>query len=173
MALYQIWNAPAPTTAKIVAVTTGTAIKTMLQVKPSATLGARVVEWGWKCDAPSASALCSVELIVTDVAATVTAHVAAGIMKLDAAAMGGGDPSTNLIQVGTTSTGYTSSGEGTITASRVLDSILETLPTTNGYGFVKQFPLGYQPYIEINGFLRIRNHLGSAVNALCYVTLEV
>jgi hypothetical protein len=34
MALYRIFNGPAPTTASQAAVTTGTAIKTLLQVKP-------------------------------------------------------------------------------------------------------------------------------------------
>lgn len=173
MAIYQIWNGAAPTTTKFVAVTTGTAIKTLLQVKPSATIVAKIKEWGFKCDAPSAAALAVVELIETDVAATVTAHVAAGIVKLDAAALLGGDPTSNLIQVGTTSTGYTSSGEGTITSTRLLDSILQTIPASNGYEFVKQFPLGCEPVINLGLFGRIRTHFSSAVNAICYMTIEV
>lgn len=174
MSLYQIWNAPAPTTAKIVAVTTGTSIKTLLQIKPSATGVAKIKEWGFKCDAPASAALLSVELIETDVAATVTAHVAAGIVKLDAAALGvGGDPTTNLFPVGTTSTGYTSSSEGTITATRVFDAVLQTIPSTNGYEFVKQFPLGLEPVMTVSLFTRIRVHAGVAMNALCYVTVEI
>lgn len=169
MALYTIYNAPSPTTAKIVPVTTGTAIKTLLQVKPSATAQARIVEWGISFSGSAAATPISCELIVTDVAATVTAHVAAGIVKTDAAALGGGDPTTNLIQVGTTSTGYTSSGEGSITASRVLDA--QQVAPTNQY--VKQFPLGREPVIEINGFARIRVHAGAAVDAICYMVVEV
>ena len=42
MAIYQIFNGPMPTTASQVAVTTGTSIKTLLQVKPSATIIARM-----------------------------------------------------------------------------------------------------------------------------------
>jgi hypothetical protein len=38
MALYLIPNGPMQTTAAFAPVTTGTAIKTMLQVKPSATI---------------------------------------------------------------------------------------------------------------------------------------
>ena len=46
---------------------------------------------------------------------------AADINKLDAEALAGGDPTTSLFAVGTTSTGYTSTGEGTITAVRMFD----------------------------------------------------
>jgi len=173
MALYQIWNAAMPTTAKVAAVTTGTSIKTLLQVKASATVQAKIKEWGFLCDAPASAALLSVELLETDVAATVTAHVAAGLHKLDAGALGGGDPSTNLIQVGTTSTGYTSSGEGSITAVRLFDAVLNTIPSSNGYEFKKQYPLGCEPVIAVGLFGRIRVHASVAMNALCYMTIEV
>jgi len=85
----------------------------------------------------------------------------------------GGDPSTNLIQVGTTSTGYTSAGEGSITAVRLFDQITVTVPNTNGYEFVKQFPLGREPVINLGLFGRIRTHTSVAVNAVCYMTVEV
>jgi len=173
MALYQIFNGATPTTAKFVAVTTGTSIKTLLQVKASATVLAKIVEWGIKCDAPASACLFVAELLETDVAATVTAHVAAGLNKLDANAVAGGDPSTNLIQVGTTSTGYTSAGEGSITAVRLFDQITTTVPNTNGYEFVKQFPLGREPVINLGLFGRIRTHTSVAVNAVCYLTIEV
>lgn len=169
MALYTIWNGPSPTTAAQVPVTTGTAIKTLLQVKPSATIVAKIVEWGISFDGSAAATPIKVELLETDVAATVTAHVAAGIVKTDAAAMQGGDPSTNLIQVGTTSTGYTASGEGSITASRVFDAQL--VAPTNQY--VKQFPLGREPVIDLGLFARIRVTAGAAVNAYCYIVVEV
>jgi hypothetical protein len=169
MALYLIANGPSPTTAAQAVVTTGTAIKTLLQVKPSATLIARIVEWGISFDGSAAATPIKVELLETDVAATVTAHVAAGIVKMDAAALAGGDPTTNLIQVGTTSTGYTASGEGSITASRMLD--VQLIAPTNQY--VKQFPLGREPTIQLGLFGRIRVTAGAAVNAYCYMVVEV
>lgn len=173
MAIYQIFNGATPTTAKFVAVTTGTSIKTLLQVKPSATIVAKIIEWGIKCDAPASACLFVAELLETDVAATVTAHVAAGINKVDAEALRGGDPTTNLIQVGTTSTGYTSAGEGSITAVRLFDQITVTVPSSNGYEYVKQFPLGREPVLDIGLFGRIRTHTSVAVNAICYMTVEV
>lgn len=169
MALYKIFNAPAPTTASIVPVTTGTAIKTLLQVKPGATQVARIVEWGISGDASAAATPGIIELCVTDVAATVVAHVAAGIHKYDSAALAGGDPTTNMFSVGTTSTGYTASGEGSITAVRMLDAQL-IAPTNQ---FVLQFPLGREAIINPAEFLRIRVKLAAAINALCYVLIEV
>lgn len=172
MAIYQIWNAPSPTTAKIVPVTSGTSIKTMVQVKPSATLRARIIEWGISTSAPASTATFSVELLEADAAATVTAHVAAGIVKLDALALHSGDQTTNLIQVGTTATGYTSSNENSPAASRVFDARYVTLSTAAGYEYVKQFPLGREPVLEISMFGKIRVHASVAVDVLCYITVE-
>jgi hypothetical protein len=169
VALYQIFNGPSPTTAAQVAVTTGTAIKTMLQVQPSATKPLQVVEWGISFDGSAAATPIKVELLETDVAATVTAHVTAGIVKLDGEALSGGDPVTNLIQVGTANTGYTGTAEGTITATRVFDT--QFIAPTNQY--VKQFPLGLEPVVQISKFLRVRVTAGAAVNAYCYVTVRV
>src|SRR6476659_8636680 len=120
MPLFLIANGPMQTTAAFAAVTTGTAIKTMLQVKPSATIIAKIVEWGISFDGSAAATPGKVELIETDVAATVTSSATADITKLDGDALSGGDPVTNLIPVGTTSTGYTATAEGSITAVRNL-----------------------------------------------------
>ena len=89
MALYTIWNGPAPTTAAQLPVTTGTAIKTLLQLSTSATKPAKVVEWGISFDGSAAATPIKCELIETDVAATVTAHATAGIIKIDGEALAG------------------------------------------------------------------------------------
>jgi hypothetical protein len=169
MALYQIYNGPSPTTAAQVAVTTGTSIKTLLQVKASATKPFIIVEWGISFDGSAAATPIKVELLETDVAATVTASAAADIVKLDCEALNGGDPTTNLVPVGTTSTGYTSTAEGTITATREFD--VQFIAPTNQY--VKQFPLGREPMIQVSKFARIRVTAGAAVNAYCYMTIQV
>lgn len=168
MALFQVYNGPSPTTAAQVPVTTGTAIKTLLQVKASATLVLQIVEWGISFDGSAAATPIKVELLETDVAATVTASAAADINKLDTDALMGGDPTTNLIPVGTTSTGYTATGEGSITVIRQFDDQL--IAPTNQY--VKQFPLGLEPRIQISKFARIRVTAGTAVNAYCYMTVR-
>lgn len=168
-AIYQIFNGASPTTAAQVVVTTGTSIKTLLQVKASATKPFKIIEWGISFDGSAAATPIKVELLETDVAATVTASAAADIVKMDGEALNGGDPTTNLIPVGTTSTGYTSTGEGSITATRVFDAQL--IAPTNQY--VKQFPLGREPVVQISKFARIRVTAGAAVNAYCYMTIEV
>lgn len=77
--LYLITNGAMPTTAAFAGVATGTSIKTLLQVKPFNL--ARVVEWGISFDGFAAALPGKVELIETDVAATVTASVDADITK--------------------------------------------------------------------------------------------
>jgi len=169
VAQYIIYNGPSPTTAAQVPVTTGTAIKTLLQVKPGTTKNAKIKEWSISFDGSAAATPIRVELLETDVAATVTAHVAAGIVAHDDNALMGGDPTTALIAVGTTSTGYTATAEGSITATRVLDA--QFVAPTNQY--VKQWPLGEEPIIQISKFGRIRVTAGAAVLAYCYMRIEV
>lgn len=170
MALYLIGNGPMQTTAAFAAVTTGTSIKTMLQVKASATIAAKIVEWGISFDGSAAATPGKVELIETDVAATVTAAVAADITKLDSDSLVGGDQTTNLIQVGTTSTGYTATAEGTITVVRNLAGPQFIAPSSQ---FIQQFPLGREPVIQIGKFGRIRVTFAAAVNAYCYVVISI
>ena len=169
MALYMIFNGAAAGAAAPVAVTTGTTIKTLLQVKPSATIVAKIVEWGISFDGSAAATPIKCELVETSGAATVTASATADITKLDANALAGGDPVTNLLPVGTTSTGYTASGEGTPGTCRIFD--LQFIAPTNQY--IKQFPLGREPVIQVSTFARIRVTAAAAVNAYCYMIVEV
>lgn len=169
MSRFRMYNGPMPTTASHVAVTTGTGIKSLLQVKASATIPFKVVAWGISFDGSAAATPGIVELCETDVAATVTAFVAADIHKVDAMALLGGDPTTNLLPIGTTSSGYTSTAEGSITAVRQFD-VQEIAPTNQ---YIYQFPLGQEPIVQISKFLRVRVKFGSAVNAICWVEVEV
>lgn len=167
--LLKINNGPMPTTAAQAVVTTGTSIKTLLQLKASATLPFKIKEWGISFDGSAAATPIKVELLETDVAATVTAFAAADIHKYDGQALMAGDPTTNILPVGTTSSGYTSSGEGSITAVREFD--VQLIAPTNQY--VYQFPLGLEPVVQISKFARIRVTAGAAVNAYCYMLIEV
>jgi hypothetical protein len=170
MPLFLIGNGPQQTTAAFAVVATGTAIKTLLQVKPSATLMMKIIEWGISFDGSAAATPGKVELIETDVAATVTPSVAADITKLDSDALSGGDPTTNLIQVGTTSTGYTATAEGSTTAVRNLAGPQLIAPTNQ---FIQQFPLGCEPVVQVAKFARIRVTFGTTVNAYCYMVVKI
>jgi hypothetical protein len=167
MALYLIANGPMPTTAAQAAVTTGTAIKTLLQVKPLTGVMLKVVEWGISFDGSAAATPIKVELLETDVAATVTASVTADITKFDDP--NSPAPETAGVSLGTAATGYTSSAEGTITAVRMFD--VQFVAPTNQY--VKQYPLGREPKINVSKFLRVRVTAGTAVNAFCYLIYEI
>ncbi len=170
MSLYLISNGAMQTTAAPVVVTTGAVIKTLLQVKLGATVSGRIIEWGISFDGSAAATPIKVELVETDVAATVTAAVANDITKYDADALLNGDPTTALIAVGTTSTGYTASAEGTTTASRNLAGPQLIAPTNQ---FMQQFPLGREPQIQVAKFARIRVTAPVAVNAYCYMIVAV
>lgn len=158
---YIVTNGAMPTTAALTKVTTGTAIKTMLQIATSAGNPIEVEEWGIFFDGSTAATPIACELIETgSVAATVTAHVAAGVQQYDIVADGG----ASTVTLGTAATGYTATAEGTITATRYGD--LALVPPTSGY--VKQFPLGKEFFVPPSRILRIRVTAGTAVNAWCY-----
>lgn len=162
---FKIYNGPSPTTAAQVAVTTGTAIKTLLQLKGFNLF--KVVAWGISFNGSAAATPIVCELLETgSVFGTVTAHVDAGCVK-----MGGADQAAASVvglTMGTTATGYTCTSEGSITASRVFDC--EFVAPTNQY--IYQFPLGQEPYVVIGNALRIRVTAGAAVNAYCWVEVE-
>jgi hypothetical protein len=160
---YVAYNGAMPTTAALAPITTGTAVKTLLQIATPSTEQLRVVEWGISFDGSAAATPGKVELIETDVAATVTAHVAAGIMKYNAP-----NDVASLVTLGTAATGYTASAEGSITATRVLD--YQQIAPTGQY--LKQFPLGREPEVAASKFLRVRVTFAAAVNAICYVIWE-
>jgi hypothetical protein len=171
MPAYLIANGPMPTTAAFAMVTTGTAIKTMLQVVPNAAVAAKVIEWGISFDGSAAATPGKVELIETDVGATITQTVTSGITKWDAMALMGGDPVANLILCSsTTQTGYSASVEGTITAVRQLSAPQFIAPTTQ---YQYQYPLGREPVIQGGKFARIRVTFGTAVNCYCYMILDI
>lgn len=158
---YSVWNAAtAALTAAPTAVTTGTAIKTMLQVKPTTPIV--IIEWGYSFEVVP-TALVRVELLTTGtVNATVTQFAAGDVVKYDDPSM-----SASAISLGTAASGYTSSAEGTVTASRLLDCQVSWAQQ-----FSKQFPLDREPGVVANDILRIRMTTATAVNALCYCVFE-
>lgn len=158
------YNGASPTTAAVPKVTTGTAIKTLLQVATPSTIGLRVIEWGISFDGTSSSATpIQCELIDVNVAATVTAYAAADVVKFN-----GPNDAATLMTLGTSASGYTATAEGSITAARLLD--YQNISPTSGYA--KQFPLGREPAVAASRFLRVRVTAAAAVNATAYVVWE-
>jgi hypothetical protein len=164
---YKTWNGPMPTTAAQQSVTTGTSIKTMLQLSTPATRELQVIAWGFSSDDPP-GADGVVELLQTDVAATVTAHVAAGVQPLDPNAP------ASLLTLGTANTGYTSSAEGSTTATRVFDVVsLDSVAGNSPLVYVYQFMPDERPIVAISKFLRIRATTPTtAVDLRCWVVWD-
>lgn len=158
--LYAAYNGAMPTTAALASVTTGTAIKTMLQIATPSTRPLTIVRWNISFDGSAAATPIKVELVQTDVAATVTAHVAAGVPCIT-------DPNApaSLVTLGTSATGYTATAEGTTTATRLLD--YQLVSPMAGWDY--SWPLGQEPQIPVSKFLRIRVTAAAAVNAVCSV----
>jgi hypothetical protein len=157
---YIAWNGPMPTSAAQAAVTTGTAIKTLLQIATPSTRGLQIVKWGISFDGSAAATPIKCELLQTDVAATVTAHVAAGVQPYNDA-----NAPASLMTLGTSATGYTATAEGTIAAVREFD--VQFVAPTNQY--ILQEPLDEGGDVPVSKFLRVRVTTAAAVNAYCFV----
>lgn len=162
---YLVFNGANVTTTSPTKIATGSAtLKTLLQIKAPTTPIIRPVAWGISFDAAAAAAGGTVELIETDVAATVTAYVAADIQKYgDANA-----PTSSIVIGSTTASGYTASVEGTTTVSRYAD--LQIVQPTAGY--TSFWPLDREFEMLPGRFLRIRTIFPATVNALCWVQYQ-
>lgn len=164
---YISWNGAMPTTAALAAVTTGTAIKTMLQLSTPSTRLIKVLGWGYSCDDPP-GADSVFELIQTDVAATVTAHVAAGVMPV-----GIGIPAS-LLTLGVSNTGYTATAEGTPTSTKLFDAV--SMSSVSAEAAPKMtherwWDWDAAPVVATSSFLRVRATTPTtAVDMRCWVS---
>jgi hypothetical protein len=165
--LYIAYNGAMPTTAAMPKVATGTAIKTMLQLAPLTTAPiVKLKRWGVSFDGSAAATPIQCELIETDVAATVTAHVASGIMPYD-------NPNavaaSNFFTLTTTGTGYSASIEGTPAASRLAD--YQNIAPTNQ--FIYDWVLGGEFGVTPGRFVRVRVTAGTSVGMTTYILFEI
>lgn len=168
---YKAWNAPMATSAPMAPVTTGTATKTMFQLAVPATRQFTVISWGYTVDQlPTTTNIGRIELIETDTAATVTAHVASGVQPLLPNAP------ASLATLSTAGTGYTASAEGTIAVTRTFD---EDIMLGAGWAGASPAMYDYQfmpderPVVNLSKFLRVRALFSViAVDLLCWVVWE-
>ena len=144
--------------------TTGTALKTMLQIKPTTNIS--IIEWGYSfATVPSVVIECGLITTGTVAATMATAHVASGVMPYDDA----GAPASS-VSLATTATAYAGAGtntEGTTTSIRVLD-----FQEQWAQSYSKQLPLDREPGVIANDILRVRMNTTVAHSALCYVIWE-
>lgn len=162
---YKTFNAAMPTTAAMAGVATANGVKTMLQIAAPSTRDLEIISYGYSLSV-TPPGISTIELLQTDVAATVTAHVAAGIYSLDPNA------TASLVSLGTAATGYTATAEGTTTATRVFDTqLLGAAAGNNDLCQPYQFMPDQERWIVARSkFLRIRTTFTStAPLMLCWV----
>jgi hypothetical protein len=158
---YAVMNGAAPGAAAAVPITTGTAIKTHIQIATNTTTPAlRFVEWWVEFDGSTAATPIKVELIrhTGGAQTTLTAYAAADIAKVN-------DPNapTSSIQLGTALSGF-SNTTTEVTPTGAVSLETHFVPPTSG--IYVQFPLGREPEIQVSAFARVRTTAGAAVN--CY-----
>lgn len=159
--MYLSSNGPMPTNAAQSPLATGTAIKTHQQLAAPSSNTLQIVAFGVQF-ATALAAPATIELIETDVAATVTAHVAAGVQPYDAADIGG----ASTVTLGTSATGYNASAEGTTTATRCGKCII--LPI-GAYSYEWEWTPSREFTVQRSKFCRIRITTGTTINAYTWI----
>lgn len=139
----------------------------MLQLATPSTRMIQLLEWGWSSDDPP-GADGVIELLQTDVAATVTAHVASGVANLDP------NGTASLLTLGASATGYSASAEGTITATRMFDGIsLSSVSGESALSYVRQWMPDARPIIPVSKFLRVRATTPTTgIDLRCYIVFN-
>jgi hypothetical protein len=170
---YIIQNCAQPTTAAPVKQPTGTAIRTMLQLRPALSVNVVVVGFGLSFDASAAATPGQVELFETTVAATMsTAFAAADIMPLTYLSTANTAGSTGVpFNLSTTTSGFATAAvtEGTVAGYRLGWAGL--VAPTNQFDY--QFPLGREFDLTPQNYLRLRVTFAASVNMQAYLVLEI
>jgi hypothetical protein len=173
---YIIYNSAMVTTAAPVKQPTGTAIRTMMQLKPATGIVCRAIAWGASFDASAAAAPGILELVETDVGATAltTAYAAADIQPYSNSLASANTVGTSGIpfNLGTSASGFSTAAvtEGTPTATRMAD-VQQLDPAFTPY--VLQWPLAREFELIPQRFLRVRATFATTTNLIVWVLLEV
>lgn len=165
MSKYKAFNGPGPTTAAQASVATGTSVKTMLQLKAGTGKGLIITGWGYTIDAVQTAAG-TIELVKTDVAATVTAFAAGDVTAIST-------PSAPAsLSLGVAASGYTGSAEGTITATDMYDAVKLPISTvaSPAMTYVRSFGKDERPYLPAGGILRVRSTTGTTAGMICWIS---
>lgn len=164
---YTALNGAAAGAAAAVPISTGTALKTMLQIATNTTSPSiRVVEWWTEFDGSAAATPIKVELLGSAAAQTsLTAYVAADISAAN-------DPNagTTSIQLGTGLSGFNNTNDPGVAPTSVRNFATHFVPPTSGIYI--QYPLGREPEVAQSKFLRHRTTAAAAVNAYVGVSWE-
>ncbi len=163
---YTVLNGAVPGAAAAVPITTGTAIKTMMQLQPSANVAIRVVEWWTEFDGSAAATPIKVELLAHSGGpqTTLTTYANADIAPANDpnAANWDGTLASNASGFGT--------GAVEVTPTTVRNLSTHFVPPTSGIYI--QYPLGREPEIKVSLYARHRTTAGAAVNCYAGISFE-
>jgi hypothetical protein len=170
---YIILNSAQPTTAAPVAQPTGTAIRTMMQLRPALSVESRVIGFGLSFDGSAAATPGKVELFETTAAATMTTAYAAGdIMPFNYLSTANTAGATGVpFNLSTATSGFATAAvtEGTVAGYRLAWGGL--VAPTNSFDY--QFPLGREFDLTPQMYLRLRVTFGASVNMVAYIVVEI
>lgn len=172
---YIVYNSAMATTAAPVAQPTGTAIRTMMQLKFGTNFQARIIAFGCSFDGSAAATPGKVELVETG---TVFCTITTAFATADVQPWGDGNATANTsgtsgvpLNLGTSASGFASASgtEGSTTATRMAWCGL--VAPTNQFDY--QFPLGREFDCIPGNALRLRVTYGTTVNMIAYVIFEI
>jgi hypothetical protein len=169
-----IYNSAQATTAAPVAQPTGTAVRTMMQLRTALSIEARVIAFGCSFDGSAAATPGKVELFETTAAATMSTAYAAGDIQpygnYSAAANTAGATGVPF-NLSTTTSGFATAAvtEGTVAGYRA--AWVGQVAPTNGMDY--QWPLGREFELTPQMYLRLRVTFGASVNMVAYVVIEI
>jgi hypothetical protein len=167
---YTVLNGAVPGAAAAVPISTGTAIKTMLQLFTLAGFAYRVVEYWTEFDGSAAATPIKVEMLyhTGGPQTTLTTFASADIAPAN-------DPNasaaSNVFSLASNASGF-GTGATEVTPTAVRNVNTQFVPPTSG--FYIQYPLGREPEGAANSsYLRSRTTTGASVNCYVGVTVEV
>jgi hypothetical protein len=163
---YSVLNGAQAGAAAATPLSTGTAIKTMLQLQMGAQVAGRVVEWWTEFDGSAAATPIKVELLGSTGGpqTTLTTYAAGDITKAN-------DPNagTTGITLASNASGF-GTGATEVTPTGVRNFATHLVPPTSGIYI--QFPLGREPEQSGGNYIRHRTTAGASVNCYAGVTWE-
>jgi hypothetical protein len=149
--LYKVYSAAIPTTAAMVPIATGTALKTLLQLTAPSNNDIQIVSWGIDfTTVPTAFVNCELINTTTVAGGTPTAVVPQALADAGAAS---------------SVAGFAPATEGTVVATtRVFD---EKQMLSNSYAW--EWSLGREPELQASQVLRVRVITSVTINAIAWL----
>lgn len=153
--MWRVYSAAVPTTAAMVRIATGTAIKTHLQLTaPASDHDLTIVRWGVAFETIPTVFVVAELIHTTTVAGT-------GMTAVTPSNLRGTTAST-------ATAGFGPTGEGSVVATtRVFDA-----PILNANFYQNEWSQGREPILEASQVLRVRLTTSVTINALCWIDFE-